>query len=105
MKSEQNGAPGRQIDRRHFLESIAGVGAVAGFGSRMFGRDLHEAVTAAAQTNNVVASGDSLLPDGTSYAAWEQPATFSKTYYVQQATHKVDSNGYRTRFKVKETGL
>ncbi len=30
---------------------------------------------------------------------------FSKTYYVQQATHKVDSNGYRTRFKVKETSL
>jgi len=30
---------------------------------------------------------------------------FSKKYYVQQATHKVDSNGYRTRFKVKETGL
>jgi phage protein D len=30
---------------------------------------------------------------------------FSKTYYVQQATHKIDSNGYRTRFKVKETGL
>ena len=30
---------------------------------------------------------------------------FSKNYYVQQATHKVDSNGYRTRFKVKEAGL
>lgn len=30
---------------------------------------------------------------------------FSKPYYVQQATHKIDSNGYRTRFKVKETGL
>lgn len=30
---------------------------------------------------------------------------FSKTYYVQQATHKIDTNGYRTRFKVKETGL
>lgn len=30
---------------------------------------------------------------------------FSKTYYVQQATHKVDGNGYRTRFKVKETAL
>jgi phage protein D len=28
---------------------------------------------------------------------------FSKTYYVQQATHKIDGNGYRTRFKVKET--
>jgi len=32
-------------------------------------------------------------------------APFSKTYYVQQATHKIDSNGYRTRFKVKETAL
>jgi uncharacterized protein len=30
---------------------------------------------------------------------------FSKTYYVQQATHKIDSNGYRTRLKVKETAL
>jgi phage protein D len=30
---------------------------------------------------------------------------FSKTYYIQQATHKIDSNGYRTRFKVKEAGL
>lgn len=30
---------------------------------------------------------------------------FSKTYYVQQATHKIDSNGYRTRIKLKETYL
>lgn len=30
---------------------------------------------------------------------------FSKTYYVQQATHKIDAGGYRTRFKVKESGL
>jgi len=30
---------------------------------------------------------------------------FSKTYYIQQTTHKVDSNGYRTRIKVKETTL
>jgi len=30
---------------------------------------------------------------------------FSKTYYIQQATHKIDANGYRTRFNVKETGL
>jgi phage protein D len=32
-------------------------------------------------------------------------APFSKTYYLQQATHKIDASGYRTRFKVKETGL
>lgn len=30
---------------------------------------------------------------------------FSKIYYIQQANHKIDANGYRTRFKVKETGL
>jgi phage protein D len=30
---------------------------------------------------------------------------FSKTYYIQQASHRVDSNGYRTRFKVRETKL
>lgn len=30
---------------------------------------------------------------------------FSKNYYVDSANHKVDSGGYRTRFKVKETTL
>jgi phage protein D len=30
---------------------------------------------------------------------------FSRTYYVHQATHKVDGSGYRTRFKVKDTSL
>jgi phage protein D len=32
-------------------------------------------------------------------------APFSKTYYLQQVTHKIDANGYGARFKVKETGL
>lgn len=30
---------------------------------------------------------------------------FSKRYYLQQTTHKIDAGGYRTRFKVKETGI
>ena len=30
---------------------------------------------------------------------------FSKIYYVREATHKIDSNGYRTRFKVEEPSL
>ena len=93
MKAEQNGVPGRQIDRRHFLECIAGVGTVAGFGSRVFARDLHEA----AQAYSVVASEDSRLPDGTPYAAWEQPATFSKTYYVDNGDAKADDNGPGTK--------
>jgi phage protein D len=32
-------------------------------------------------------------------------APFSKTYYLQQTIHRIDSSGYRTRFKVKEPGL
>lgn len=28
---------------------------------------------------------------------------FSKVYYIEQAAHRVDSGGYRTRFKVRET--
>jgi phage protein D len=27
---------------------------------------------------------------------------FSKVYYVEQAAHRIDSGGYRTRFKVRE---
>ena len=30
---------------------------------------------------------------------------FSKTYYLQDTTHKYDGSGYRTHFKVKETSL
>jgi len=29
---------------------------------------------------------------------------FSKTYYIQQVTHKIDANGFRSRLKLKETG-
>jgi phage protein D len=48
------------------------------------------------------------LPDIRSHRNVEfdkRGVSFSKTYYVQQATHKIDAGGYRTRFKVKETGL
>jgi phage protein D len=31
--------------------------------------------------------------------------TFSKVYYVHQATHRVDGNGYRTSFQVKESTI
>ena len=32
-------------------------------------------------------------------------APFSKTYYIQQTVHKIDTGGYKTRVKVKETSL
>ncbi|MHB9833301.1 phage late control D family protein [Paraburkholderia terrae] len=30
---------------------------------------------------------------------------FSRPYYIEQVTHKIDAGGYRTRFKVRETKL
>lgn len=45
-----------------------------------------------------------ILPD-TRVALENLGDPFSRTYYVHQATHKVDSSGYRTRFKVKDTSL
>lgn len=45
-----------------------------------------------------------LLPDrNVNLANLGKP--FSKTYYIQQTTHKVDGSGYRTKLKVKETSL
>ncbi|WP_038967625.1 phage late control D family protein [Bradyrhizobium diazoefficiens] len=45
-----------------------------------------------------------LMPD-TNVLLDKLGTPFSKNYYVQSANHKVDSSGYRTRFKVKETTL
>lgn len=30
--------------------------------------------------------------------------SFSKMYYIEQATHRIDTSGYRTKFKVREIG-
>ena len=46
----------------------------------------------AAQANGK-ASADSRLPDGTEFASWEQPLTFSKTYYVDNTSSAADDNG------------
>ena len=86
MKSGQNGVPGRPIDRRHFLECIAVIGAAASLGRSVSGSGLTEGV-----------STDTRLPDGTAYAAWEQPLHFSKTYYVDNGHAKADDNGPGTK--------
>jgi len=74
------------VDRRRFLQYAAGVGAVAGFGGRMFGQ------TTATQSAGAGAS-DSRLPDGTEYVSWERPLKFSKTYYVDNNSAKADDKG------------
>ena len=69
------------MNRRQFLESVAVVGAVASVGRSVLGRGLHDDAT-----------GDSRLPDGTPYAAWEQPLTFSKTYYVDNGDPRAETD-------------
>lgn len=46
---------------------------------------------------HLAAAADSRLPDGTDYVSWEQPLTFSKTYYVDNNSAKADDNGSGTR--------
>src|SRR5690349_5133613 len=91
MRSRQ-----KQIDRRRFLGYAAGAGAMATLGGSVFARGGNQAPTGAAQAR-AGAAGDSRLPDGTSYVAWEQPLTFSKTYYVDTNATAADDNGPGTR--------
>ena len=43
-----------------------------------------------------------LVPD-TNVALLGLGRGFSKTYYLSEATHTIDGNGYQTTFKVQET--
>jgi phage protein D len=45
-----------------------------------------------------------LLPD-TNITLGQLGDLFSRTYYVEKATHRVDSSGYRTRFTIKATTI
>jgi len=87
----------KQIGRRHFLGYAAGAGAMASLGRRAFARDGNQTPAGAAQARPGGPAGDSRLPDGTAYAAWEQPLTFSKTYYVNNSTAAADDNGLGTQ--------
>ncbi len=87
---------GQAIDRRRFLQYAAGVGAMVRLGGSTFGQAQDDAA-AAAQPNQKAASMDSRLPDGTEYASWEQPLKFSKTYYVDNQSHRADDNGPGSR--------
>ena len=55
---------------------------MVGLGGSAFGRAQERVAADAAQPNPQAASTDSRLPDGTEFVFWEQPLTFSKTYYV-----------------------
>ena len=57
------------------------------------GHAQNDAVTGESQPSDKIGSADSRLPDGTVYVSWEQPLTFSKTYYVDNQSARADDNG------------
>jgi hypothetical protein len=79
------------VDRRRFLKYAAGVGAMIGLaGSNLDSLGL-------AQGTSAAMSEHSRLPDGTEYVSWEQPLTFTKTYYVDNNSAEADESGPGSR--------
>ncbi|MGZ3297619.1 MAG: DUF1565 domain-containing protein, partial [Asticcacaulis sp.] len=66
-----------RIDRRRLLGYVA-AGAMAGLGGHAWSGTAAPAMT---------------LPDGTAFATWEQPLSFSKTYYVDNTSAAADDSG------------
>jgi hypothetical protein len=73
--------------RRAFLESAAWAGAVAALGAGAWEQ------AGAAVRESGPGSTDGRLPDGSTFQRWEQPLTFSKTYYVDNMSANADDNG------------
>jgi hypothetical protein len=69
---------------------------MAGLGGGMLGLG-QLAAAEPAQSGTGAAAGDSRLPDGTLYAAWEQPLTFTRTYYVDVNAAAADDSGPGTQ--------
>lgn len=85
MDGRLNEFASRALDRRRFVESAAAVGAMIGLDGNIWGE------LAAKPSSS--RSANSLLPDGTEFVLWEQPLTFSKTYYVDNTSPSADDNG------------
>ena len=55
---------------------------MVGLSRSAFAQAQQDVAADSARPNPKAASTGSRLPDGTEYVSWEQPLTFSKTYYV-----------------------
>jgi hypothetical protein len=89
--SSRNGIAHPPIDRRRFIENVAGVGAMVSLSGSAWGQVQTNSAFGAAQTT--ATSVDCRLPDGTAFVQWEQPLTFSKTYFVDNTSRHADDNG------------
>ncbi len=68
-----------RINRRRLLGYAAAFSGTAAMSNRVWG---------AAKV-----APDTRLPDGTNFALWEQPLSFSKTYYVDNTSAAADDSG------------
>ena len=95
--TRKNNAFSQMVDRRRFLEYVAGVGAMVSLGGHAFGQAQNDPANGPAQSSENAASAASRLPDGTEFVSWEQPLTFTKTYYVNNNSAKADDSGPGTK--------
>jgi hypothetical protein len=83
----------QSVDRRRFLQYAAGLGATVSLAGSRFGY----AQSGDGQSGRPAGATDARLPDGTEYVSWEQPLTFSKTYYVDNQSQQADDGGPGTQ--------
>ena len=76
------------MDRRRFLQSAAAAGAMAGFGGLALGQ-----ARGSAGGDDGANPSEWRLPDGTEFPRWEQPLSFTKTYYVDNQSAHADDRG------------
>ncbi|HKR28095.1 MAG TPA: right-handed parallel beta-helix repeat-containing protein, partial [Acidobacteriaceae bacterium] len=84
----KDGTASRCIDRRRFLQLAAGAAAIVPLGGSAFA-----SAQPISQPEASASVAESRLPDGTEHAFWEQPLTFSKTYYVDNTSASADDHG------------
>lgn len=76
------------LDRRDFLERTAWLGAIASLAGSSWDR-----ASAATRSQGASASVGAQLPDGSEFPRWEQPLTFTRTYYVDNTAPSADDAG------------
>jgi hypothetical protein len=79
---------GRRIARRDLLERAAWLGAIASLGG-----DAWDGASATPRRDGARASTSARLPDGSEFPRWEQPLTFTRTYYVDNGAPGADDTG------------
>jgi len=78
----------RLLNRRRFMEGAAWLGAVAGLEISFGG--MASAATRGKEHDSAL---DTRLPDGAEFSLWEQPLTFSRTYYVDNTSGSANDTG------------